>query len=235
MGVRLARNVLLVLFAAGLMAGAFQLAKYLYHRDAHGVRTSMAKQSPANFEEKVFAEERLEDTFLPYANFRRAKLQELLLRDSNLQYADFTGANLDTAGVSGSDFSHAIFHEAKLKNVRWLDSAIFRHASFRGTDLSWVSFHGMGGQHRRSKPKHMLDPSYGGTDMTGAIFEGAVCRHTIFSRCLLTGANFRGSDCREASFDHADLRNADFTNADLRGASFVDADITGAVFNNAKR
>jgi uncharacterized protein YjbI with pentapeptide repeats len=231
----MARNIILILLALGFLASAFQLSRYYYFRDAFGLRTASHRRNPPNFAAKVFTDENLEGAFLPYANFRNANLNEILMRGANLQFADFTGADLNNAGVGDSNFSGAIFHQANLRNVRWLDSAVFRNASFRNTDLSWVSFHGMGGQHRRSAPKHLLDPTYGGADLTGATFEGATCEHTIFSRCLLAGANFKNAKCQEADFSDADLRNADFTGADLRLAKLDGADTTGAIFTNAKR
>lgn|GEM_PF-1527752 len=218
-----------------LLTIAVPVARYYYLLDTYGLRTAMHRRNPTDFERKVFTEEFMDESFLPYANFRHANLNEVHMRDSNLRYADFTDANLKSADLGHSDLSHAIFHRAFLRNVRWLDSSTFRNASFRETDISWVSFHGMGGRNRPSKPKHLLDPSSGGADLTDAIFEGAICQHTIFSRCLLVRANFRGADCREANFNHADLRNADFTGADLRDAEFEGADTTGAIFTNAKR
>lgn len=229
------RNLFFTLMALGLAAAVAAMARHLYFMDAKGVRTAVAKRSPANYERQDLTERELQGRFLPYANFRHTKLHETILSDANLQYADFTGADFKMAGLSDTDFSHAVFHEAKLDGARWLESAIFRDASFRGTDLSGVSFHGLYGRHRQSKPAHMMDPGAGGADMTGAIFDGANCNRTIFSRCVLTGASFKGTDCREASFKHADLRNADFTNADLRGAKLDGADLTGAIFTNAKR
>ena len=40
----------------------------------------------------------------------------------------------------------------------------------------------MGGTQHRSKKNHMMDPGYGGADMSGAIFDGANCRQAIFIR-----------------------------------------------------
>ena len=211
------------------------LARRLYRHDFQGVRTAIAKRSPTSHEQQDLSGRSFEGQFLPYANFRRTKLDETILSDANLQYADFTSADFEMAGLSETNFSHAIFHQAKLKGGRWLDSAIFRYASFRNTDLTWVSFHGLYGRHRRGERRHMMDPGDGGADLTGAIFDEAICEHAIFVRCVLTGASFKGADCREASFNNADLRNADFTNADLRGAKFDGADLTGAIFVNAKK
>ncbi len=229
------RNLFFALVALGLAAALVAVARHLYLTDAKGVRTAVAKRSPANYERQDLTGRELQGGFLPYANFRHTKLHETMLSDANLQFADFSGADFNMAGLSDTDFSHAIFHEAKLDRARWLESAIFRYASFRGTDLSQLSFHGLYGRHRRSKPAHMMDPGAGGADMTGAVFDGADCRRTIFSRCVLKGASFKGSDCREANFGDADLRDADFTDADLRGAKLDRADLTGAIFTNAKR
>jgi len=229
------RNVFLTLAALGLTAALAALALRLYRNDAMGLRTAVAKRFPANHEQQDLTGQEFRGAFLPYANFKRAKLHETILANTNLQFADFTGADFEEAALDSPDLSHAIFHGAKFKNTRWLDSAIYRHASFRNTDLSWVSFHGLNGRHLPSKPKHLLDPTAGGADMTGADFEGATCNHTIFSRCVLTGASFKAADCRDANFANADLRNADFTGADLRGARLDGANTTGAIFTNARR
>lgn len=229
------RTLFLTLLALGLAAALAAVARHLYLQDAKGVRTAVAKRYPASYERQDLTGRELQGGFLPYANFRHTKLYETILSDANLQFADFSGADFEMAGLSGTDFSHAVFREAKLDRARWLESAIFRHASFRGTDLSGVSFHGLYGAHRRSKAAHLLDPGAGGADLTGAVFDGADCHRAIFSRCLLAGASFKGSDCREANFTNADLRDADFTDADLRGAKLEGADISGAIFTNARR
>lgn len=219
----------------GLAAALGFLAVPLYRKDVMGTRTPVGKRYPENREKQDLTGQDFRGAFLPYAKFKHAKLHETILSDANLQFADFSGADFEIAGLDQTDFSHALFHGAKIQNARWLDSAIFRQASFRNTDLRWVSFHGLYGRHQRSKPRHMMDPGAGGADITGAIFDGARCNQTIFSRCLLAGASFKGSDCREANFTHADLRNADFTDAHLRGAKLEGAEITHAIFTNAKR
>lgn len=229
------RIVVFSLIGLGLAAALVWQARSMYRNDYRGIRTAMAKRSPENFEKQDLTGREFSKAFLPYANFRSTKLFETMFRDANLQFADFSNADFEMAGVDRPDLSHAIFHGAKLQQARWLDTAIWRHANFRDTDLSWVSFQGLWGQHRRSKKQHLLDAGVGGADMTGAVFDGAKCNHTFFSRCVLTGASFKGSDCREASFSNADLRNADFTGADLRGADLQGADTTGAIFTNAKR
>ena len=229
------RTVIFSVIGLGIAAALISKALDLYRNDAIGLRTAVAKRSPGNFEKQDLTGREFSKAFLPYANFRGTKLYETMFRNANLQFADFSDADFEMAGLDDPNFSHAIFHGAKLRHARWLDTAIYRHASFRNTDLSWVSFHGMYGRHQRSKPSHMMDPGAGGADMTGAVFDGANCTHTIFSRCVLTGASFKGSDCQEATFANADLRNADFTGADLRGANFKGADTTGAIFTNAKR
>jgi uncharacterized protein YjbI with pentapeptide repeats len=229
------RTVVFSLIGLGIAAALIYKARDLYRNDAMGVRTAIAKRAPGNFEKQDLTGKEFPGAFLPYSNFQGTKLYETMFRNANLQFADFSDADFEMAGVDQPDFSHAIFHGAKLQQARWLDTATYRHASFRNTDLSWVSFHGMYGRHLRSKPSHMMDPGAGGADMTGAVFDGATCTHTIFSRCVLAGASFKGSDCREATFSEADLRNADFTGADLRGAKFRGADTTGAIFTNAKR
>jgi len=220
------RNLVFISIAIGLLTGLAFLARRLYRMDAMGARTAMAKRYPENREGQDLSGQDLQGAFLPYAKFNRAKLYETMLSRTNLQFADLTEANLDMAGLDETDFSHAILHKAKLENARWLESAIYRHTSFRDTDLTAVSFQGLYGRHQLSKPKHMMDPVSGGADMTGAIFDGARCHRTIFRRCLLTGASFKNADCRDADFSHADLRNADFTGADLTGANF-----TGAIRN----
>ncbi len=229
------RTVIFSVIGLGIAAALISKALDLYRNDAMGLRTAVAKRSPGNFEKQDLTGREFAKAFLPYANFRGTKLYETMFRNANLQFADFSDADFEMAGLDDPNFSHAIFHGAKLRHARWLDTATYRHASFRNTDLSWVSFHGMYGRHQRSKPSHMMDPGAGGADMTGAVFDGATCTHTIFSRCVLTGASFKGSDCQEATFANADLRNADFTGADLRGANFKGADTTGAIFTNAKR
>lgn len=229
------RTVLYSLIGLGIAAALISKALDLYRNDAMGLRTAIARRSPGNFEKQNLSGREFSKAFLPYSNFKGTKLYETMFRNTTLQFADFSEADFEMAGLDQPDFSHATFHGAKLQHARWLDTAIYRHASFRNTDLSWVSFHGMYGGHRRSKPSHMMDPGAGGADMTGAMFDGATCTHAIFSRCVLTGASFKGSDCREAIFSEADLRNADFTGADLRGAQFKGADTTGAIFTNAKR
>ena len=138
------------------------------------------------------------------------------------------------AGVSDADFTNAIFDGATLNVARGRETAVYRNASFRHTDLTSLGFHGMSGRHNRSKKMHMMDPGAGGADMSGAVFDGARCVQTIFSRCNLAGASFKGSDCREAVFSHADLRGADFTNADLRDAIFDNANTAEAIFTNAR-
>lgn len=229
------RNIVIGLIAVVAAFALYSLARRLYLSDYQGVRTALAKRSPVSHEQQDLSGQSFERAFLPYANFRRTKLNETILSDANLQYADFSGADFEMVGASSTDFSHAVFHDAKLRHARWLESAVFRHANFRQTDLSWVSFHGLYGRNLRSKPRHMLDPGYGGADLTGARFDGAICQNTFFSRCLLTGASFRGADCRDADFSNADLRNADFTNADLRGARLKGADLTGAILFNVKK
>lgn len=210
------------------------LGHHLYGKDARGVRTLVAKQFPANYEKQSLVEHRFTGAWLPYANFKGANLREAEFSDANARHADFSGADFTMAGVSGADFTGAIFDGATWNTARGHETAIYRNASFRNTDLSQRSFHGMGGTHNRSKRRHMMDPGYGGADLSGAIFDGAKCRQTIFSRCNLAGASFNGADCRDANFTNADLGNADFTNADLRGAKMDNANTAGAVFTNAR-
>lgn len=229
------RSVSLILIAVGLSVALLVLARRLFLKDVYGVRTAVAKRFAVNYEEKDLTSQDFSRAFLPYVNLRRTKLLKTNFSDANLLFADLTGADLEMARLSDTNLSHAVFQEAKLQQALFLDSTTLRHASFRNTNVSSVSFHGLWGRHRRSKRKHLLDPGTGGADMTGAVFDGALCQNTSFRRCVLTGASFRNSDCREADFEDADLRNADFTNADLRGAKLERADLTGAIFANAKR
>jgi uncharacterized protein YjbI with pentapeptide repeats len=210
------------------------LGNHLYWKDAWGVRTLVAKQFPANYEKQSLVERRFDGAWLPHANFKGANLREAEFSDANARHADFSGADFTMAGVSGADFTGAIFDGATWNTARGHETAIYRNASFRNTDLSQRSFHGMGGQHNRSKRQHMMDPGYGGADLSGAIFDGAKCVQTYFNRTNLAGASFKGADCREANFTNADLRNADFSNADLRGAKMDNANTAGAVFTNAR-
>ena len=193
------------------------------------------KALPANYEGKDLRSADFRGKKLDRANFRGANLFDASMDDSSFRHADLREANLKDARIANSDFSHARFDGAKWAVASGTECAIFRQASFRDTDLSWRSFHGMGGTQNQSVKRHLLDPTTGGADMNGAVFDGADCRHTFFRRCTLAGASFRGADCREAYFENADLRNADFTDADLRGASLDNANTTGAVFTNAKR
>ena len=210
------------------------LAAHLYWKDTLGVRTKAAKFFPANYEKQDLTGKAFNSAWLPHANFRGANLREAEFSDAYLRFADFSGADFTMAGVSHADFTNAIFDGATLKVARGHETAIYRNASFRNTDLTQLGFHGMSGRHNRSKRAHMMDPGAGGADMSGAVFDGARCHQTLFRRCNLAGASFKGSDCREADFSHADLRNADFTNADLRGAKMDDANTAGTIFTNAR-
>ena len=223
------------LVIAVTLAGALTaLAVHLYGKDTLGVRTSAARYFPANYEKHDLTGKAFRDAWLPHANFRRATLREAEFSNAYLRFADFSGADFTMAGISDADFSNAILDGATLKVARGHETAIYRNASFRNTDLSGLGFHGMSGTQNRSKRQHLMDPGYGGADMTGAVFDGANCHHTSFSRCTLAGASFKGSDCRDADFSNADLRNADFTNADLRGAKMDGANTVGAIFANAR-
>jgi uncharacterized protein YjbI with pentapeptide repeats len=217
-----------------LTATLVALAAHLYWKDALGVRTKAARLFPANYERQDLTGKAFNGAWLPHANFRGANLREAEFSDAHLRFADFSGADFTMAGVSDADFTNAVFDGATLKIARGHETAIYRNASFRNTDLTRVGFHGMSGRHNRSKPRHMMDPGAGGADMSGAVFDGAKCHQTLFSRCNLAGASFKGSDCREADFSHADLRNADFTNADLRGAKMDNANTAGTIFTNAR-
>ncbi|MEQ1776577.1 MAG: pentapeptide repeat-containing protein [Burkholderiales bacterium] len=224
----------MVIALIAVLAIVAVLGNHLYWKDAGGVRTLVAKQFPANYEKQNLVEHRFVGAWLPHANFKGANLREAEFSDANARHADFSGADFTMAGVSGADFTGAIFDGATWNTARGHETAIYRNASFRNTDLSQRSFHGMGGQHNRSKRQHMMDPGYGGADLSGAIFDGAKCVQTYFNRTNLTGASFKGADCRDANFTNADLRNADFTNADLRGAKMDGANTVGAVFTNAR-
>lgn len=229
------RSILILAVTILVAAALMYVAAHLYQKDFLGTRTAVAKRHPENHARQDLSGQDFRHAFQPYANFQQTKLHETILSDADLRFADFSDADFEMAGVDQTNFSNALFLRAKLQNARWLDSAIYQHANFRDTDLTWVSFHGLYGQHLRSKPRHMMDPGAGGADMTGAIFDGARCNHAVFSRCILTGASFKGADCREAHFTNADLKNADFTGADIRGAKLEGADLTGAIFTNAKR
>ena len=224
-----------LVIALAVAAGLVALGAHLYWKDTLGVRTQAAKMFPANYEKQNLTERRFDGAWLPHARFRGANLREAEFSNANLRFADFSGADFTMAGISDADFTNAIFDGATLNVARGQSRAIYRNASFRNTDLSGLGFHGMGGRHNRSKKMHMMDPGAGGADLSGAVFDGARCRQTIFSRCNLAGASFKGSDCREADFSDADLRGADFTNADLRGAKFDDANTAGTIFTNARR
>ncbi len=223
-------------FVIGLVVtGAFvALATHLYWKDTLGIRTMAAKYFPANYEKQDLAGKVFSNAWLPHANFKGANLREAELSVAHLRFANFSGADFTLAGITGADFTNAIFDGATLNVARGHETAIYRYASFRKTELSRLSFHGMNGSEHRSKRRHLLDPGTGGADMTGDIFDEAKCHQTYFNRCTLIGASFKGSDCREADFSHADLRNADFTNADLRGARMNGANTAGAVFTNAR-
>lgn len=215
-------------------AALVALAAHLYWKDTLGVRTKAAKFFPANYEKQDLTGKAFNSAWLPHANFKGANLREAEFSDSYLRFADFSGADFTMAGISSADFTSAIFDGAILKVARGRETAIYRNASFRNTDLSRLGFHGMSGSENRSKPAHMMDPGAGGAVMSGALFDGAKCYQTNFRRCTLTGASFRASDCREADFSYADLRNADFTNADLRGAKMDNANTAGTIFTNAR-
>jgi uncharacterized protein YjbI with pentapeptide repeats len=230
-GHRMKLWIVIALIAAAVLAF---IGNHLYWKDAWGVRTLVAKRFPANHEKQNLVEHRFTGAWLPYANFKGANLREAEFSNANAQHADFSGADFTMAGVSGADFSHAKFDGATWNTARGHETAIYRHASFRNTDVSQRSFHGMGGQHNRSKRQHLMDPGYGGADLSGAIFDGAKCVQTYFNRTNLAGASFKEADCREADFTNADLRNADFTGADLRGAKMDNANTEGAVFTNAR-
>jgi uncharacterized protein YjbI with pentapeptide repeats len=223
--------LVVALILAGALVG---LATHLYWKDTLGVRTTMAKYFPVSYEKQDLTGREFRNAWLPHANFRQTILREAEFSDATLRFADFSGADFTMAGVSDADFTHAFFDGAIFKVARGHETAIYRNASFRNTDLTRVGFHGMSGQHNRSKRRHLMDPGAGGADLSGAIFDGAKCHQTIFSRCNLAGASFKNADCREANFTHADLRNADFTNADLRGAKMSDANTEGAIFTNAR-
>ena len=175
-----------------------------------------------NDEKQSLVEHRFVGAWLPYANFRGANLREAEFADANARHADFSGADFSMAGVSGAYFSYARFDGAIWNVARGHETPIYRN-----TDLSQRGFHGMSGTHNRSKRQHMMDPGYGGADMSCALFDGAKCFQTNFSRTILASASFKGADCREALFSNADLRNADFTNADLRGAKMEGANTAG--------
>lgn len=116
----------------------------------------------------------MSDVYLQYVHFSNVRFKHVRIHNSNCSHAIFDGAQFGDANTEGF--------------IAGLDATIFRHASFRNADLSRNSFHGMSGTQNRSKRAHMMDPGYGGADMTGAIFESANCSRCIFSRCMLTGA-----------------------------------------------
>ena len=223
-----------IVIALVAVAALAALANHLYWKDAAGVRTLVTKHFPPNFEKQSLVERRFDGAWLPYANFKGANLREAEFSNANARHADFSGADFTMAGVSDADFSNANFEGALFKVARGHETAIYRNASFRNTDLTGLTFHGMSGRHNRSKRQHMMDPGNGGADLSGAIFDGAKCHKTYFTRCNLAGASFKGADCREANFANADLRNADFTGADLRGAKMDGANTAGAVFTGAR-
>jgi uncharacterized protein YjbI with pentapeptide repeats len=223
--------LLIALILAGALAA---LAAHFYPKDTWGMRTLVTKHFPANYEKQSLVEHRFVGAWLPYANFKGAILREAEFSDADARHANFSGADFTMAGVSSANFTNAIFDGAIWNPARGHSTAIYRNASFRNTDLSQRGFHGMGGTQNRSKRQHMMDPGYGGADLTGAVFDGATCYQSNFSRTTLAGASFKGADCREAHFSNADLRGADFTNADLRGAKLENANTEGAVFTGAR-
>lgn len=218
-----------VLVTIAILGGA------MYWSNAMGLRTMLAKWMAANYEGKDLTGQRFDDKILDYANFRNAILKEAEFSNARLRFADLRGADLTDAGVSGADFSDAIFDGAILKIARGQETALYRNASFRNTNLQRISFHGMGGSQNRSTKKHLLDPGHGGADLSGAIFDGSNCQSAYFTRCTLVGASFRGSNCQDANFANADLTGVDFSNADLRGAKMDGAKTQGAKFTGAQR
>jgi len=223
--------LLIALIIAGALAA---LAAHLYPKDTWGMRTEIAKRFPDTFEKQDLTGKNFTGAWLPHSKFKGAILREAEFSNADARHSDFSGADFTMAGVSSANFTNAIFDGAKLNVARGRETAIYRNASFRNSDLTRLGFHGMGGTQNRSKRQHMMDPGYGGADMTGAVFDGATCYQSNFSRTTLAGASFKGADCREAYFSNADLRGADFTNADLRGAKMDSANTAGAIFTGAR-
>ncbi len=176
-------------------------------------------------------------------DFTGADLSGLSLRGIDLsgaflESADLTGADLTGANLTGAVLAHATIRGTTLAGAK-LDGANLGGATVEGADLSEARMEGTVLARATIRGAKLARAALKRVDFLESRFEGAVdlggvtLEETLFHAVDLSGARFEGARVKKSVFVECKLAGADFSGADLTRASFVTADADGAVFRGA--
>jgi uncharacterized protein YjbI with pentapeptide repeats len=190
---------------------------------------------------------------------RDKDLSRLSFIGQNLSQSDFTGCIMAHADLTNASFESATlfgcdFTNARLTNTR-LARADMRGAAIGGADLSKADMTGADLREGKTIIKRKMKKKgdeyakeaeagivhFTGSDLTGAILNGAMAISADFTDSVLLnasmqgtklmGANMKGADLSNVNLGGADMRNADFSYATMTGAQMEDAEKSGTNFN----
>lgn len=147
-----------------------------------------------------------------------------------IDWANFLAPNARFLGckMAGSNLSSALLVEAEFPDCD-LTQACLQEAMLSGADLR--GSRAPGANFSEAKIDGLRTDAE--TDLTGAIFVGALGAGAIFENCKLEGAHFTKADLQNARFVDVAASGANFERADLRKATCDDSNFQAASFTHA--
>ncbi|MDE1150928.1 MAG: pentapeptide repeat-containing protein [Micavibrio sp.] len=187
------------------------------------------------------------------AVIRDRDLTDLSFIGQNLSQSDFTGCIMRDADMSGANFESATLfgcdlRGATINNTR-LVRADMRGAEITAADLAKADMSGADLRQGRTILKRKMKSEddiynvaaeagvvqFNGSDLTGAILNGATAIAADFSDAILENAKMQNTNLKDSVLRGADLTNADLSKSDLRNADFSYALMQGADISDTER
>jgi len=200
----------------------------------------------------------LSESDLSLANLSGSDLSGAKFENADMTLANATAAQLDNANLFGADLSDALFESAQITNAKLdqvtakdaifsgaiasnsrfveaklsgadFSGAVLNDANFQGADLSEASLEKVSAKNINLSHANLEKMGAGeASDFSGANFEQAQGKESVWQEANLNGANFTFSKMEGADFTKAKLQNAQCYGADMRFARFRKADLTSA-------
>jgi len=187
------------------------------------------------FENAILDGANLQRVKYPGCHFRGSSLQNVEFRHAMLEGADFSGANMASAELVSANLEGAVLDRSILDGASF-DFAVLRKASLRDVHALITSFNRADLtdsviQQSKLALSHLEYATLIQASLLDTSFDGSSLRGAIFSRATVENCSFRGADLRKAQttgvdFESANLRDAKTDQNAVRYAGLVKAKLS---------
>lgn len=169
----------------------------------------------------------LDDHTFIECDFRHCRFKRCTLNDATfiqqprLEGARFVDSELARVSVLAAQSAEARFVDCNMVNARFMGGCQLQAADFSGSILDEATFRDASIAEADFSGTQIGQSDFSNVDATGARFDRAIGRRSLWYQAHLQGASLNAVDLMEGSLHKAVLTRADFTGANLYAVNLL--------------